>query len=40
LAPWADVDPNAEIPGKGRVADLLAKVGQEGVHRLDITLNL
>ena len=40
LAPWADVDPNAEIPGKGRVADLLAKVGQEGVHRLDVTLNL
>lgn len=40
LAPWADVDPNAEIPGKGRVVDLLAKVGRAGVHRVDITLNL
>lgn len=23
LAPWLDVDPDAEIPGRGRVADLL-----------------
>lgn len=23
LAPWAEVDPDAEIPGRGRVADLL-----------------
>ena len=24
LAPWAEVDPDAELPGHGRVADLLA----------------
>jgi 2-amino-4-hydroxy-6-hydroxymethyldihydropteridine diphosphokinase len=28
LAPWAQVDPDAEIPGRGRVADLL-----EGLRR-------
>lgn len=26
LAPWLDVDPDAEIPGRGRVADLLEKL--------------
>lgn len=40
LAPWADVDPNAEIPGKGKVRDLLTRVGLAGVHRLDVTLNI
>lgn len=40
LAPWADVDPNGEIPGKGKVRDLLARVGLAGVRRLDETLNL
>jgi 2-amino-4-hydroxy-6-hydroxymethyldihydropteridine diphosphokinase len=32
LAPWHDVDPSAVIPGRGRVADLLAAVGTEGVR--------
>jgi 2-amino-4-hydroxy-6-hydroxymethyldihydropteridine diphosphokinase len=35
LAPWLDADPDAEIPGQGRVADLLAAVGRSGVRRLD-----
>jgi 2-amino-4-hydroxy-6-hydroxymethyldihydropteridine diphosphokinase len=35
LAPWLEVDPDGEVPGKGRVADLLKAVGLAGVHRLD-----
>ncbi|MFF7247726.1 2-amino-4-hydroxy-6-hydroxymethyldihydropteridine diphosphokinase [Embleya sp. NPDC008237] len=35
LAPWHDIDPEAEVPGHGRVADLLAQVGLGGVHRRD-----
>ncbi|MFG3247498.1 2-amino-4-hydroxy-6-hydroxymethyldihydropteridine diphosphokinase [Streptomyces sp. NPDC048187] len=31
LAPWLDVDPEAALPGQGRVADLLAAVTREGV---------
>ena len=39
LAPWLDADPDAEIPGRGRVAALLAAAvassgGQPGVRRL------
>jgi 2-amino-4-hydroxy-6-hydroxymethyldihydropteridine diphosphokinase len=32
LAPWHDVDPGAVIPGKGRVADLLAAADTAGVR--------
>lgn len=32
LAPWADMDPAAVIPGQGRVADLLAAVGTAGIR--------
>jgi 2-amino-4-hydroxy-6-hydroxymethyldihydropteridine diphosphokinase len=35
LAPWLDADPEAEIPGQGRVAGLLAAAGRAGVRRLD-----
>jgi 2-amino-4-hydroxy-6-hydroxymethyldihydropteridine diphosphokinase len=35
LAPWHDADPEAELPGRGRVAELLASVGAEGVRRRD-----
>jgi len=35
LAPWRDVDPGARLPGKGRVADLLAASGAAGVRRRD-----
>ncbi len=34
LAPWHAIDPDAVIPGRGGVADLLATAGQDGVHRL------
>jgi 2-amino-4-hydroxy-6-hydroxymethyldihydropteridine diphosphokinase len=35
LRPWYDVEPAAEIPGVGAIADLLAKVGEEGIARRD-----
>lgn len=39
LAPWHDIDPGAEIPGRGRVADLLTKTGTDGIRRSDATLH-
>jgi 2-amino-4-hydroxy-6-hydroxymethyldihydropteridine diphosphokinase len=39
MVPWHDVDPRAEIPGHGAVADLLAAVGRSGVEpRRDLEL--
>jgi 2-amino-4-hydroxy-6-hydroxymethyldihydropteridine diphosphokinase len=35
LRPWLDLDPDAELPGHGRVADLLAAVGESGIKRRD-----
>jgi 2-amino-4-hydroxy-6-hydroxymethyldihydropteridine diphosphokinase len=35
LVPWLDVQPDAELPGHGRVADLVAALGDEGVQRRD-----
>ena len=35
LRPWLDVDPNAEIPGRGRASDLLTRVDQSGITRRD-----
>lgn len=35
LAPWSDVDTEAEIPGVGRVVDLLEQIGRDGVNRRD-----
>jgi 2-amino-4-hydroxy-6-hydroxymethyldihydropteridine diphosphokinase len=35
LAPWADVEKDAEIPGVGKVTELLEKVGLEGLQRRD-----
>jgi len=35
LAPWHDADPEAQIPGRGLVADLLAAIGMAGISRLD-----
>lgn len=41
LAPWHDVDPEAQLPGHGPVADLLAAIGTEGVvPRTDLELRL
>jgi 2-amino-4-hydroxy-6-hydroxymethyldihydropteridine diphosphokinase len=35
LAPWLDVEPEAVLPGHGRVADLLRGLDTEGVRRRD-----
>jgi len=35
LRPWLDIEPTAEIPGRGPIADLLAQTGEEGVVRRD-----
>jgi 2-amino-4-hydroxy-6-hydroxymethyldihydropteridine diphosphokinase len=41
LAPWHDVEPDAEIPDYGPVAELLEKAGTEGIERRDdVTLDL
>ncbi|WP_407550819.1 2-amino-4-hydroxy-6-hydroxymethyldihydropteridine diphosphokinase [Streptomyces sp. Pv4-95] len=41
LVPWFDIDPEAELPGRGEVAELLAAVGREGVtERADLELRL
>ncbi|MFD7062391.1 2-amino-4-hydroxy-6-hydroxymethyldihydropteridine diphosphokinase [Streptomyces sp. NPDC059906] len=41
LAPWLDVDPEAALPGRGRVADLLDAVTRDGVApRADLELQL
>lgn len=41
LAPWHDVDPEAQLPGHGRVADLLDLVTRDGVTpRKDLELRL
>ena len=39
LVPWLDVEPDAEIPGVGPIAELVEKTGREGVAvREDIEL--
>lgn len=41
LVPWHDVDPGAELPGRGPVTQLLAHVGHAGVRpRFDVELRL
>ncbi|MDT9697283.1 2-amino-4-hydroxy-6-hydroxymethyldihydropteridine diphosphokinase [Streptomyces sp. P17] len=41
LAPWHDVEPEAQLPGRGAVADLLGTVTREGVSpRGDLELRL
>src|SRR6478735_4240732 len=35
LAPWYDLDPDAELPGKGSVRSLLQQVPRSGVQRRD-----
>ncbi|MCQ4199888.1 2-amino-4-hydroxy-6-hydroxymethyldihydropteridine diphosphokinase [Streptomyces coelicoflavus] len=41
LAPWLDVDPEAALPGRGSVADLLTAVTRDGVApRADLELRL
>ena len=40
LVPWHDVEPDAVLPGHGRVADLLEKVDQTGIRRSRMALTL
>lgn len=41
LAPWHDVDPEAQLPGRGPVAQLLAALTRDGVTpRADLELRL
>jgi 2-amino-4-hydroxy-6-hydroxymethyldihydropteridine diphosphokinase len=41
LRPWLDVDPTAELPEQGPVADLLEHVDQSGLKlRDDLTLEI
>lgn len=42
LIPWHEVDEQAQIPGKGKIADLLAELGDDTdvVRRDDLTLEL
>jgi dihydroneopterin aldolase/2-amino-4-hydroxy-6-hydroxymethyldihydropteridine diphosphokinase len=40
LAPWLDVAPEAVVAGRGRVADLLQRVGRAGIARTDHVLRL
>lgn len=41
LAPWHDVDPQAQLPGRGTVADLLSAITRTGVApREDLELRL
>jgi 2-amino-4-hydroxy-6-hydroxymethyldihydropteridine diphosphokinase len=41
LAPWHDVEPGAQLPGRGPVADLLHGVARDGVEaRKDLELRL
>ncbi|MCX4576625.1 2-amino-4-hydroxy-6-hydroxymethyldihydropteridine diphosphokinase [Streptomyces sp. NBC_01571] len=41
LVPWQDVEPEAQLPGRGPVAQLLAGVGQDDVTpRADLELHL
>lgn len=35
LVPWHDVDPEGELPGRGKVADLLAAVADQDIRRRD-----
>jgi 2-amino-4-hydroxy-6-hydroxymethyldihydropteridine diphosphokinase len=35
LAPWSDVEPDAELIDHGPVAELLAKAGSDGINRRD-----
>ncbi len=41
LVPWHDIDPAAEVPGRGPVAALLEQLGREGITpRADLELSL
>lgn len=35
LVPWLEIDSSAHLPDRGKVADLLAELATDGVHRRD-----
>lgn len=35
LKPWFDLEPEAQLPGHGPIADLLAQIGVDGITRRD-----
>ncbi|MDT7635743.1 MAG: 2-amino-4-hydroxy-6-hydroxymethyldihydropteridine diphosphokinase, partial [Pseudonocardiales bacterium] len=35
LRPWLDIEPDAVLPGQGRVDELLAGLGEDGMRRRD-----
>jgi 2-amino-4-hydroxy-6-hydroxymethyldihydropteridine diphosphokinase len=35
LVPWQEIDEQAQIPGRGKIADLLSGIDARGVSRLD-----
>lgn len=35
LVPWHEIDPHAQLPGRGKIADLLADLDTTGVRRRD-----
>ncbi len=39
LVPWAEVDPDAVLPGYGPVADLVRRLDRSGVRRTDLELS-
>jgi 2-amino-4-hydroxy-6-hydroxymethyldihydropteridine diphosphokinase len=38
LGPWRDVDPDAALPGRGLVAELLAEADRSGLRRSNLSL--
>lgn len=40
LVPWAEIDPIGEIPGHGRITDLLTGLDTSGVRKTDLTLEV
>ena len=34
LLPWAEIDPTAELPGAGPIADLLETLDVDGITRV------
>jgi 2-amino-4-hydroxy-6-hydroxymethyldihydropteridine diphosphokinase len=40
LAPWHDVDPDAALPGRGPVAELLARADRSGLRRSGVRLEV
>lgn len=40
LRPWADIDPDFDVPGMGLVGDMAEALGSRGVSRTDLVLQM